>query len=401
MKITKTEIDKMTFEGKNQTAQDIRWCDQLPGFGVRVFPSGRKTFVIRYRAGGRKRYFTIGTYGPITIQQARDIAKQKLASVISGSDPQAERQKTTKGQTVNDLIRDYIERHAKPLKSSWKHDQQRLETYVSPAIGSRLISSIKKADIAAIQHKVGIKQEKKGAANQVIRALSKAFNCAIEWGYLPDNAANPCRGIKLFPTQSRERFVTKEEMPRLAAAIDQEPNIYARSLIWLYLLTGCRKSELKSLKWAEVNLTTGELSLAKTKSGKSHHLPLNRPAIELLKAIPKQHGNPYVFCGQIPGKSIVNIDKSWRRIRERAGLEDVWIHDLRRTVGSWLAQSGASLHLIGKILNHSNTSTTAIYSRFTKEPLQKALDSHADQLMTFSLIGNEKLIGTIDSQSIH
>lgn len=400
-KINKQEIDRMTFEGKDKTAQDIRWCDSLPGFGVRVFESGKKTFVIRYRVAGRKRYYTIGTYGAITVQQARDIAKQKLASVISGSDPQAERQKQTKGKTVADLIEAYIERHAKPRKASWKHDAQRLRDYVLPHLGSRLINSVRKSDIVNIHELVGIKLGKKGAANHVVRTLSKAFSCAVNWGYVEEISVNPCRGIKLFPSQSRERFVTQEEMPRLAAAIDNEPNIYARSLIWLYLLTGCRKSELRTLKWSSVDLKRCELALETTKSGRAHYLPLNRYAIDILLAIPKQYKNAYVFCGRNESKPIINIDRSWRRIREEARLEDVRIHDLRRTVGSWLAISGSSLHLIGSILNHSNTSTTAIYSRFTKEPVKNALDRYAENIMTFSHRETQPLSDSDGSQSIH
>ena len=175
--------------------------------------------------------------------------------------------------------------------------------------------------------------------------------------------------------------MSHEEFPKLATAINAELNQSVVAAIWLYLLTGVRKTELLSLKWSDINLDRKELKLTDTKNGKSHYLPLSQAAIDILNQIQRIEGNPYVITGKNEGCHLVNISKPWDRIKEAAGLEDVRLHDLRRTVGSWLAQSGNSLHLIGKVLNHSNQSTTAVYARFGQDSAGKHLEQHG-QLIT-------------------
>ena len=169
-------------------------------------------------------------------------------------------------------------------------------------------------------------------------------------------------------------------MPRLAAAIDAEPSPYVRAAFWLYLLTGMRRQELLKARWADIDFHEGTWRLPETKSGRVHHLPLSARATAILQALPREDRNPYVLPGTRAGQPLVNIDKAWRRIRTRAGVSDVRIHDLRRTAGSQLAQDGASLHLIGRILNHRATSTTAVYAHFQQQHERVALDRHGDRL---------------------
>ena len=154
-----------------------------------------------------------------------------------------------------------------------------------------------------------------------------------------------------------------------------------RGAIWLYLLTGLRKNELLSAKWDYVDWHRKELNIPDTKAGRPLHLPLSSEAITLLEGMPRLEGNPYILVGVKEGQHLVNISKPWGRIRTRAGVDDVRLHDLRRTVGSWLAQSGNSLHLIGKVLNHSNTATTEIYARFAQDHVREALEAHGKQIM--------------------
>jgi len=141
------------------------------------------------------------------------------------------------------------------------------------------------------------------------------------------------------------------------------------------LLTGLRKSELLNSRCADVDWNHEELTIQDTKNGRPHHLPLSSAALALLRQLPRQEGNPFVFPGREDGKNLVNIDKAWRRIRTEAGVPDVRLHDLRRTVGSWLAQSGNSLHLIGRVLNHRTASTTQVYARFGNDQVRDALES--------------------------
>jgi integrase len=170
-------------------------------------------------------------------------------------------------------------------------------------------------------------------------------------------------------------------LPKLVEAINKEPNTYVVAAIWLYLLTGVRREELLTLKWSDIDMERRELKLSDTKNGKDHYLPLSSAAMDILNNLQRIEGNPFVIAGKKDGCHLVNIFVPWQRIRKAAGLEDVRLHDLRRSVGSWLAQSGSSLHLIGKVLNHSNQSTTAIYARFGQDHVRDALEQHG-QLIT-------------------
>jgi integrase len=169
-------------------------------------------------------------------------------------------------------------------------------------------------------------------------------------------------------------------MPRLATAIDEDPSPHLRAAFWLYLLTGVRKRELLRARWEDLDFHTNLWRLPDTKSGRVHHVPLSTRAVAILNALPRELGNPYVIPGARKGQPLNNLDKAWRRIRQRAGLDDVRIHDLRRTFGSHLAQDGASLHLIGTILNHRDPSTTQVYAHFQRDHERQALDRHADRL---------------------
>lgn len=374
MKLTKTLIDRLVYS-KTGNKQDIRWDDALPGFGVRVYPSGKKAFVLTYRLNGRKHIIGLGRYGVLTLDQARDKARKALAGVLDAKDPMAQKRL---GKTVKELCKAYLERHAKVHKKTWAADERRIRQHILPAWGSLAASVVSHADVASVHSNIG--REHRYEANRTVELVSKMFQLARRWGYVPEDHANPARDIDHFREEKRDRWVTPEELPRLAQAIDQEPNLYARSALWLYLLTGARKSELLAAKWAEVDFERRELRLPQTKAGRTHYLPLSEPALTLLTNLPKLDGNPYIFPGLKPGAHLVNINKPWRRIRKAAGVEDVRLHDLRRTVGFWLAQAGNSLHLIGRVLNHSNQATTAVYARFGEDHVRQALEAHGKRL---------------------
>ena len=418
MKLTKRAIDAMQYEGDGKS-RDVRWDDALPGFGIRVYPTNRKAFVISYRINGRKRLMTLDTFGVATLDQARKKAKLHLSN-LDKQDPLEKRQIERQGETVKELSEAYLERHSKPRKRSWKDDERRINNRLIPIWGNLKASNIKHADVAALHRKIGNKYRYE--ANRMVELISKMYDLARNWGFVPADHINPARGIDYFEEEKRDRWVTPEELPKLTQAIDEEQNLYARYALWLYLLTGVRKSELLKAKWEQIDWERKELRLPETKAGRIHYVPLSDAAIKILSELPHLKENPYILPGLKKGAHMVNIDKPWRRVRNSAtvklwaenaetsqlitelttklkrepslkeakdaidteppkGMEDVRLHDLRRTVGSWLAQSGNSLHLIGKILNHSNTSTTAVYARFAEDQVRNALESHSQQIM--------------------
>lgn len=393
-KLTQSTVNKAEYKG-HDNERHIVWDTNIQGFGLRVYPSGRKAYVLSYRHHGRKRLMTIATHGVETLAQAQSKAKIELGKVAADTDPLAIKQKNAKGDTVADLCAAYMERHAKVKKKSWADDEKMIARWIKPTWGTLKAKSITRDDVAALHRKIGTQinpktqKPKHTLANRVLALTSKMWELAELWGYVEEGRPNPARKIEHYREIKRDRYVKHEEFPLLAASINSESNQIAQAAMWLYLLTGLRKTELLSLEWSSVDLDRREIRLGDTKAGRVHYLPLSAPAIDILTTIPRLMGNPYVLTGRLSGKHLVNIDKAWRRVRKAAGLEDVRLHDLRRTVGSWLAQDGSSLPLIGKVLNHSNSSTTQIYARFADDSGRKALDDHGLRILEHAGVASD------------
>ena len=375
MQLTKKVIDGFKFEGKKQ---DIRWDSKLKGFCVRIYPSGKKSFVLSYRVNRRKHIVVIGRYGVFTLEQARKKAIKTLGEIQDGNDPSTQRRNAQRNTFIN-FCEIYIERHAKLRKKTWREDERRIQRHILPAWKGLGLESLTKQDVADLHHSIG--KTRPHEANRVLALISKIFNVAVDLGSLPETHANPAYKIKPFEEQSRDRYITKTELPRLTKAIDNADNFYSKKLIWLYLLTGARKSELLQAKWCDLDLKERILTIPETKSKRPHYIQLSQPAVDLLSELPEQDGNPYLFPGRKPGAHLTDIRRTWNKIRIEAGLEDIRGHDLRRTVGSWLAQSGSSLHLIGTALNHSDPNTTKIYARFQRENLRQAMDDYGAEII--------------------
>ena len=378
MHITKRLIDSFVYEGKDGS-RDVRWDDRLPGFGVRIYPSGARSFVLSYRFQGRKRLMALGRYGVLTLDMARDKARQAVVESVGGSDPLDQRAKRNHGETIADLAEIYIERHAKVHKRTWIADQRAINKYILPAWATKQVQDLERSDVARLHHDVG--RTYPYTANRLLELISKMCELARIWGFVDETAINPTRGITRFREEKRERFITPQELPRLAEAIDNEPNLFARYALWMFLFTGLRKSELLGAQWNQIDWDAEELTIEDTKNGRPLHLPLSSAAIQVLRQVPRDADNPFIFPGREDGQHLVNIDKAWRRIRKAAKVEDVRLHDLRRTVGSWLAQSGNSLHLIGRVLNHKTPSTTQVYARFGNDHVRDALESLGQNLL--------------------
>jgi len=370
-KLTKRFIDSI--DVPEEDGQIFVRDTALPGFGMRI-TRGMKTFILERRIRGRSRRITIGPYGPLTVDDARDKAERMIGQIADGQDPAQERLDQKRELTLETLIALYRERHL-PRKKSSKNDEIQINAYLN-TWKNRKLSAIRRKDIVDLHLKTG-ENHGQYAANRLISLLRKMFNLAKIWGIY--EGENPASGIEMFPEKKRERFVHPDELPRMMKALKSEKNFYIQAAFLICLLTGARKMEVLSMRWEDVNLEEGAWRIPETKAGRSHLIPLPSPAIDLLQKLPLVHDNPYVF----PGRTghLVNINKAWKRIRTEAKLEDVRIHDIRRTLGSWLAGSGASLPLIGKVLGHTQPSTTAIYARLDLEPVRAALESNAQRML--------------------
>lgn len=378
MKLTKAIIENAIYP-LDHTGSLIHWDDDILGFGLKVYPSGKKSFVLSYRLHRRKHQFTIGLYGRLTLEQARNEAKIKFGQIAQGINPIADRKKLRNQGTVKELCEIYLERHAKVHKKTWREDQRMILNRIVPTLGTVAVKSLTPADAMRLHQKIG--ESSKYVANRTLEVLRTAVEKGKDWGLLEQNAPNPVSRLQWFKETKRDRWLTPEELPRVARSIALEENIYVRAAIWLYLLTGVRKSELLTAKWENVDLIRRELRLEDTKNGLTHYVPLSSAAVEIVKTIPRLHGNPFLIPGLKAGGHLVGISRPWNRIRTRAGVQDCRIHDLRRTLGSWLAQNGASLHLIGRVLNHSSNEATRVYARFSQDTVRDALEAHGTQVL--------------------
>ena len=368
MALTMQTVKKARYKG----GQDIRWDDTVTGFGLRLFPSGKRSYVIKYRTqAGRSRLHTIGPADRWTLDAARKKARKLLVAVDEGQDPQAERQQERQSVTVSEFFEVYVDRHAKQYKSS-KEMRRRLDV-VAAKVGKLALADLTSADLASVHSAIG--KRGKVEANRTLATVTSALNRAIEWGYL--DGPNPTGKVKRFTERSRERFLSRDELPRVLVAIDDLKHPYAKGALLLILLAGLRKSEALALEWENVDTATRTLRIPETKTGKGRTVPLTDAAARLLESLPRLQGSAYVFPGRREGSHLSRafLERTWRSVRKVADVEDVTIHDLRRSCGSWMAMQGVGLPVIGAILGHSSLVATAIYSRLQPDAGREALEA--------------------------
>jgi len=359
----------------------VLWDDEIKGFGLRVYPSGRKAFIFYYRLAGRTKLHTIGDLTSCTPFEAREEALKLKGKVRKREDPQEEKKAYSKKKpTFSELQEIYIKRHL-PKKKCPRSYASMLRLYIPKPWSNRELISFHREDIINIHQKIG---DERGpvSANRFISMLRKLFNLAIDWGLLKEGHPNPCRGVERFTEKKRSRFIKEDELPRIWKAINEETDPYWRAFFILSLLIGTRRGELLSMRWEDVDLKSKIWVIPDTKPDRTHYIPLPGAAV-IIEKIPRLEDSLWVFPSRSGTKTghLTEPKKAWARIRNRAGLKDVWIHDLRRTVGSWLASSGESLVMIGKLLNHSQPSTTAIYARLSLEPVRAALERYNKRMM--------------------
>lgn len=344
------------------------------GLSLRITPTGTKTFSLFRRVkGGEPFRVTLGRYGNggITIDQARRLAGNINAKAAEGVNVAEVRRAHRAERTLDELFAEYLERHAKSQKRTWAEDQQRFKQYLAKPLGRKKLSAINRAAIASV-HSVITNDGRPVVANRVLALVSSIFGRAVEWG-LVDN--NPAKGIRRNRETSRERFLQADELPRFFKALAAEPNDVIRDYILLSLLTGARRENVLSMRWKDVSLPRTEWDIARTKNGTAQTIPLSAEAVAILvrRAKDAQKGAIFVFPGNGKSGHLSEPKKGWKRILERAAIEDLRIHDLRRSLGSWQAKTGASLAIIGKSLNHKNAQTSAIYARLDHEPVRKSV----------------------------
>lgn len=357
-----------------QAAEHFIWDDSLPGFGVRVLPSGRKGYIVQYRAGRRSRRMSLGPSTVLTCEQARTRAITIIAAARGGDDPAARRDTDRRTATVKELADRFDKEHVslRIKESTAKGYRRLLQLTILPALGRHRVTEVTRADIAKLHHDLRhIPYE----ANRCLEVISKMFSLAEMWGLRPDGS-NPRKHIKKYAEEKRERFLSPVELKRVGEVLREMeregielPSAIAATR--LLILTGCRLNEIMTLQWEHVDLPGKALRLPDSKTG-AKVVHLGQPAIDVLEKIARVETNPWVIVGTLPGARLTDLQPFWQRVRARAGLNDVRIHDLRHTFASTAVTSGQGLPMIGKLLGHTQVQTTARYAHLASATIKTA-----------------------------
>jgi integrase len=354
-------------QGRRQSYYDIK----VAGLELRVTPAGTKTFTLYRRIEGRPERVTLGRFPQMTIDQARNEATKLNGRVSSGKNSAEEKRSVRTEITLKEMFVQYLERHSKVHKRTWEEDQGRYNKHLKKW-NNRKLSSITRTDIQKLHTSIGAAGSPY-SANRILSLLSIIFNKAIEWGW---EGNNPVNKITKFKEKSRDRFLQGDELPRFFKSLSIEPHTTARDFFLSSLLTGARRANVLAMRWDELNFERKTWLIPRTKNGTSQTIPLVPEVLDILiNRKEASDGSEWVFSSNTSKTGhLVEPKKAWKRVLDRAGIKDLRMHDLRRSLGSWQAATGANLSIIGKTLNHQDVATTAIYARLNIDPVRVSME---------------------------
>jgi integrase len=402
-RITKRAVDALKCPEKRDRI--FLWDEDLNGFGVAAFPSGKKTYFVQYRQHGRTRRLTLGQHGTLTPDEARDEARKHLAAVSKGQDPIAarrrEREIPTFGQVANDFMdafRRQIDAGEKKL-TTYKAYRITLDEHILGVIGSRRIVDLTDVDVKKLHRNLA---GKKYTANKALALISSIWNWAVEEKLGVSKINNPAATVKPYKAEGRERYLDRDELTRLGDVLREGETVglrwsidevgpkakhapklhhrrvkldpFAAAAIRLLILTGARLREVLHAKWDFVDFERHMIRLPESKTGKKT-IYLSAAAETVLASLVRIEGNPYVFPGDNEGKPRADLNKPWRAVRRAANLDRVRIHDLRHSFASFGAGASLGLPIIGKLLGHSQAATTHRYAHLDSDPMRRAVET--------------------------
>lgn len=377
LNLTKAAIDALPLpaHGKSVFYHDTR----VRGLTVRIYHTGRRVFFLYRWAQGRPQQQRLGDYPSMTIEQARREVEKLNVGIDGGLDPRRAREEARGEKTLSELVTWYEERYG-ARKKTGARDRRQLELYF-PELLPRRLSAITRADVRELHGRRGLARpgsKKTGeratgyAANRALAVLRAIFNQAIRDEVF--DGANPAEGVKPFPEHSRERRLRPTEAEAFFKAVDEEPSEDMRDYVLLSLCTGARRGNVLAMRWADIDFAAREWRIPETKNGRPLIVPLEDQELAILRRRRTTTKGPWVLPGRNGSATghLHNPAKGWQRILDRAGIEDFRLHDLRRTLGSMMADTGASLHVIGKTLGHKSQAATLVYARLSLDPVRAA-----------------------------
>ncbi|MCH8188799.1 MAG: tyrosine-type recombinase/integrase [Proteobacteria bacterium] len=323
-----------------------------------------------YKPRNRVERILIGRFPDTNVAKARKRAGEINSLLDAGENPNEIRRHARGELTLEQLFILYLDQHAKVYNRRPDKAEYNFRTYLKP-LASRKLSEVTPEIIRQNPLRLARKRGKR-TANIALTLLRTLFNRAYEWGHWLNE--NPTRGIRKYREQSRDRYLLPKEMGRFLETLREEPDATIRDFFLILLLTGVRKGNALSMQWQDVDLETGVWRIPDTKTGDPQTLPLAPQAIAVLQVRSSNDNGPWVFPGTGKSGHLVEPKKAWRKILDRAGIEGLWIHDLRRTHGSWMAATGANLSVISRALGHKHLATTSIYARLGLDPIRHAIE---------------------------
>jgi integrase len=405
VKITKRVVDATVPTSGREL---FIWDAELRGFGLRVLPTGAKSYILQYRTGGRgsqARRRVIGRHGVLTAEEARSRARRLLAEIADGADPAGQRDAGREAITITELADLYLKDGPadKPNKkaSSWNIDRSNIERHVKPLLGRKSAKALTRADVARFQADVAAGKSKadsksnadlktrkrgrvrvtggSGTAARTLAVLAAMLQFALERELIP---TSPAKGVPLLKGGKKERFLSEAEVAELADALvamerDCTLSRNAAAAVRLLLLTGCRKSEILSVRWEWVDFARSCLRLPDSKTG-AKVVPLAAAAMELLSALPRK--SAYVLPAGKGSGHYTGLQKDWERLRARAGLAGLRLHDLRHSFASFAVAGGHTLFMVGKVLGHKQARTTEVYAHLASDPVRAVADHTAARI---------------------
>lgn len=369
------KITKRTVDAAEKAAERyILWDSDLKGFGLRVETSGTKTFLVRYRMAGRKRFYALARSEEVAPEQARALAKEALSNVRHGLDPADDRRKERESLTVSRLAERFLEEHVevKRKATTERHYRSLINRYLLPKLGSRKAQDLPRADLAELHLSM---KKRPYQANRLLAVVASMYSFGEKHGLVPEGY-NPSARIDRFPEGRRERFLSNEELGRLGKAFRQFETDgrfgTAITALRLLLFTGARLREILHLRWEYVDLERGLLLLPDSKSGRKA-ITLNAAAAAVLKSL--DENGPFVFPGLDPEFPRADLKKPWTAVTEAASLPGLRIHDLLHSFASIGAGAGLGLPIVGKLLGHTQASTTQRYAHLDADPVRRAANA--------------------------
>ena len=349
------------------------------GLSLYITNKGIISFFVRKNINGKDERVLIGRFPDISIENARKEALKIKSDIAQGKNPNEEKNKLRNDITFLEMFNEYMNRYSKKFKKSWKHDELDIKRFCNHMFKLKA-TQIRKSDIQNLHNKVA---EENGLyqANRLLEKIRAIYNKTIEWGW---EGTNPAKGIKKFKEKARSRFLQPEELPRFFEALENEESQDIKDYVYLSLLTGARKSNILSMKWENISFIRNEWFIPETKNDEPITIPLVEEAIKILENRKHhQNKNIYVFPSNSKFGHLSDPKRGWSRILKRAEINDLRLHDLRRSLGSYQAIMGANSYIIGKSLGHKSQTATAIYARLNIDPVRESMNNAITEMFKF------------------